>query len=230
LRENCAGASGSVQDLRRAARYSHRLHSIEARTDALVARAVLSMQHVGTDKPSSLTFDPSEAGVAIIDPTEVAIAQTVDVVVTPMKVAASRSQVWDRLMFYEQVDQRPPLHLRLLLPVPIRTIGDKSHIGDEARCLYEGGHLIKRITAVNPGRVYAFEVIEQALRVGGSMKLVGGEYRLDEGPSGVTVMTLSTRYTSSRRPRWLWRPIEAAVCHSFHRHILRAIRRNVEAR
>ena len=101
-------------------------------------------------------------------------------IVTQMKFTATADQVWQRLMFYEQLDQRPPLHLSLLLPVPIRTIGDKSHVGDEARCLYEGGHLIKRITAVDPGRVYAFDVIEQSLPVGGGMTLVGGEYRLDD--------------------------------------------------
>ncbi len=151
-----------------------------------------------------------------------------DAVATSMRIAASRASVWERLMFYEQLDQRPPLHLRLLLPVPIRTLGEKSHVGDEARCLYEGGHLIKRITAVEPGHRYAFDVIEQSLPIGGGMTLVGGEYRLDDQPLGATVVTLSTRYIGGRRPRWLWRPIEAAVCHSFHRHILGAIRRHVE--
>lgn len=176
----------------------------------------MSMQHAFDSEIAATTVEPS--------------VDNVETVATPMTFAASSVRVWDRLMFYEQLDERPPLHLRLLLPVPIRTIGDKTHVGDEARCLYEGGHLIKRITAVDPGRLYAFDVIEQALRVGGGMKLVAGEYRIDDGPSGSTVMTLSTCYSSARRPRWLWRPIEAAVCHSFHRHILRAIRRSVESR
>ncbi len=181
----------------------------------------MTPEPTATAKAGPLDLDSSQPHV---------VDRAVDVVATPMTIAAPRARVWERLMFYEQLDQRPPLHLRLLLPVPIRTIGEKSHVGDEARCLYEGGHLIKRITAVEPGRVYAFDVIEQSLPVGGGMRLVGGEYRLDEQQSGVTVMTLSTRYVSARRPRWLWRSIEAAVCHSFHRHILRAIRRNVEAR
>ena len=149
---------------------------------------------------------------------------------TELMIAAPAAVIWDRLMFYEQLDGRPPLHLRVLLPVPIRTEGDKSHVGDEARCVYEGGHLIKRITQIEPGRLYGFDVIEQALDVGGGMRLVGGAYTLDERAPGVTTVALSTRYTSTRWPRWLWRPVEAAVCHSFHRHILRAMRRGVEAR
>lgn len=150
-------------------------------------------------------------------------------IVTQMKFAATADQVWQRLMFYEQLDQRPPFHLRMLLPVPIKTIGDKSHVGDEARCLYEGGHLIKRVTEIEPNKRYAFEVTEQELELGGGMRLSGGEYVLEESSPGTTEVKLSTRYQSPRQPRWLWQPIEAAVCHSFHRHILRAMRRSVEA-
>ncbi len=192
----------------------------------------MSTQDVAHEE-SPISVDPFGGDVerrTSIELTTLAISPPTVSIATPMTFAATADQVWDRLMFYEQLDGRPPFHLRLLLPVPIRTIGDKSHVGDEARCVYEGGHLIKRITQIDRGRIYAFEVVEQALEVGGGMKLLGGEYRLDEITPGTTEVTLSTRYTSTKRPRWLWRPIEAAVCHSFHRHILRTMRRDVESR
>jgi hypothetical protein len=148
-------------------------------------------------------------------------------VATSMIFDAAPADVWERLLFYEQIDQRPPLHLRLLLPMPIETAGRKSQIGDEARCLYDSGYLIKRVTQVEPGRCYAFEVAEQALVVGGGMRLSGGEYLIHELARGRAEVRIVTRYASHRRPRWLWRPIERAVCHSFHRHILRAMRRSV---
>ena len=151
-------------------------------------------------------------------------------VATSMIFDATPADVWKRLMFYEQIEQRPPLHLRWLLPVPIETAGRKSEIGDEARCLYEGGYLIKRVTEVDPGRRYAFEVAEQALVVGGGMTLSGGEYLIHELARGRAEVRIVTRYASRRRPRWLWRPIERAVCHSFHRHILRAMRRKLGVR
>ena len=151
-------------------------------------------------------------------------------VATSMIFDAEPADVWDRLMFYEQIDQRPPLHLRLLLPMPIETAGRKSEIGDEARCLYQGGYLIKRVTQVEPRRRYVFEVAEQALVVGGGVKLSGGEYVIRELARGRAEVRIVTRYTSRRWPRWLWRPVERAVCHSFHRHILRAMRREVEVR
>jgi hypothetical protein len=146
---------------------------------------------------------------------------------TCMVFAATPAQVWERLIFYEQVELRPPLHLRLLLPAPIETVGPKSKVGDEARCLYEGGHLTKRITQVEPGLRYAFEVVEQSLAVGGGVRLAGGEYALRELEPGRVEVRATTHYRSPRRPRWAWRVIERAVCHAFHRHILRAMRRSL---
>ena len=151
------------------------------------------------------------------------------IVATTMIFDAPPARVWRGLRFYEEIDRRPPLHLRLLLPMPIETAGDKSRVGDEARCLYQGGYLVKRATAVEPERRYAFSVVEQALVVGSGVKLTGGEYTLRQLEPGGTEVELTTRYTSPRRPRWLWGPIERAVCHSFHRHLLRAIRREIEA-
>lgn len=149
---------------------------------------------------------------------------------TQMTFASSPERVWDGLMFYEQLEESPPFYLRWLLPVPIRTIGRKSVVGDEARCLYEGGHLIKRVTRVEPGALYAFAVIEQELDVGGGMRLSNGAYALRPAPNGGTHITTSTCYLSTRWPRWFWRPIEAQVCHVFHRHILRTMRAKIDAR
>jgi hypothetical protein len=150
-------------------------------------------------------------------------------IVTRMRFAASRAQLWGGLMFYEQIETRPPLHLRLLLPLPIRTEKSKAKVGDEVVCWYEGGHLLKRITQIDVGYHYAFEVAAQNLAIGAGLALSGGCYSLRELPSGDTEVAVTTRYTSIRRPRWLWQPIEAAVCHLFHRHLLSAMRGKVGA-
>ncbi|HZR79588.1 MAG TPA: SRPBCC family protein [Candidatus Binatia bacterium] len=149
-------------------------------------------------------------------------------VVTRIELDAPPEKVWERLLFYEQIDQPPPLHLRLLLPVPIETVGRKTEVGDEARCLYQGGYLVKRITELEPPRRYAFEVIEQRLHVGGGLRLSGGQYALRGLSPGRAEVEITTRYVSPKSPRWLWGPLEKAVCHSFHRHILRAMRQKAE--
>lgn len=149
-------------------------------------------------------------------------------VVTRMEFAATPERVWRGLMYYEQIEEVPPVHLRLLLPLPIRTEGSKSAVGDEAKCLYEGGYLRKRVTQVDPCRHYGFEVVEQNLALGAGLQLSGGCYTLLELPGGRTKVAVTTRYVSRRRPGWLWEPIEAIVCHLFHRHLLSAMRRKIE--
>jgi len=123
-----------------------------------------------------------------------------DVVTTQMVFNTPPARTWEQLMFYEQ-----------------------------ALCIYKEGHLIKRVTQVEPGRLYAFEVIEQDLAVGNGMRLSNGSYTMREISGGRTEVSLLTRYSSPKRPRWLWAPVEAAVCHLFHRHILSAMRRSLRA-
>ena len=156
------------------------------------------------------------------------VKQQTTSVVTRMNFAIPPEKVWEGLMFYEQIAKRPPLLLRLLLPVPIRTEGRKSEVGDLVTCHYVSGHLRKRGTHVTRERNYTFEVIEQNLSLGG-IRLAGGSYTLFPLPDGGTEVVLETRYHSAKRPRWLCARIEAVVCHLFHRHILRAMRSSLAA-
>ena len=150
-------------------------------------------------------------------------------VVTRMVFTAPPERVWKGLVFYEELGERPPLHLRLLLPVPIRNEGKVSDVGDEATCLYEGGHLLKRITKIEKGDLYEFEVAEQALSVGGGMRLSGGRYTLRGLSDGQTEVSVETRYLSRKWPRWFWKPLEKMVCHMFHRYLLGTMRRQIES-
>ena len=151
-------------------------------------------------------------------------------IVTQMSFAASPEEVWNGLVFYEQLGARPPWVLRLLLPVPIGTEGQISDVGDVTKCLYQGGHLLKRLTGIEPNRRYEFEVAEQELDVGGSMRLVGGRYSLHEIENGQTEVAVETRYVSPKWPRWFWRPLERLVCQWFHRYLLGTMRRAIESR
>lgn len=157
------------------------------------------------------------------------VKQPPTTVVTRMNFATSPEEVWEGLVFYEQIEKRPPLLLRVLLPVPIRAKGRKSEVDDEVTCQYVSGHLRKRVTRVTHGRSYAFEVIEQNLMLGRGIKLSKGSYTLRPLSDGGTQVLVETQYSSSKRTRWLRRRIEAFVCHSFHRHILTAMRNNLSS-
>ena len=56
-------------------------------------------------------------------------AGTREVVATRARVAGRPEQIWDGIMFYEDVPGRPAFPLRALLPAPVRTDGDKSRVG-----------------------------------------------------------------------------------------------------
>lgn len=150
-------------------------------------------------------------------------------VATRMTFHAPADRVWEGLVFYEELGGRPPWYLRLLLPVPIRNEGRVSEVGDEATCFYEGGRLLKRITRIDRGSLYEFEVAKQQLSIGGGMRLSGGRYSVRGLPDGRTEVEVQTRYWSGKWPRWFWRPLELMVCHWFHRYLLRSMRRKIDA-
>jgi hypothetical protein len=146
-----------------------------------------------------------------------------------MEVATDVERVWGGLALYEQLVDRPSPLLRLLLPRPVRAEGRKSEVGDVIRCIYDTGYLLKRVTRMDAPHNYEFDVVEQVLRVGGRIRLLGGRYTLRPIAADRTLVELETRFVSPRRPRWLWRSIEGMVCHMFHRHILRSMRSNLPA-
>ena len=148
-------------------------------------------------------------------------------VVTCRDFLAAPEAVWKALMFYEEVTERAPFFLRSLLPTPIGSEGCKSEVGSEVRCRYLKGNILKRVTRIVHGRSYSFDVVEQNLTLHGRIRVLGGDYLLYELAPNRTRVTLSTRYESPNQPRWLFGALEATVCHSFHRHILTAMRSTV---
>lgn len=145
---------------------------------------------------------------------------------TAMKLSAPPARAWEELVFYEQIEERPPLLLRWLLPEPVLAHGSKSRPGDESVCVYAGGRLFKKITSVEPGRLCAFEVVGQDLPIGGGIRLLRGSYELKPADDGGTWVRLTTVYASP----WpgLFAALEAAVCHAFHRFILGNLREKTE--
>ncbi len=100
-------------------------------------------------------------------------------------------------MFYEQIERKPPVYLRLLLPIPIRTEGRKSEVGDVATCLYRGWPLAQAgYRDRGEPSITSFEVVEQTRRLRpAAMRLSKGGYTLDrERADGGTDVSLETNY------------------------------------
>ena len=147
----------------------------------------------------------------------------VDRVDTTVHFDATPDAVWQGMLFYEEVPRRPMPLLRLFLPAPIRTQGEKTRVGATIECTYEGGYLEKRITAAEPAHFVRFDVLIQELGIEDSISMLGGSYRISPEGGGAEVV-LTTLYHGHLRPRWLWRPWEQFLAHRLHRHILDGMR------
>jgi len=138
---------------------------------------------------------------------------------TRVHLQATPEDAWREIVFYEEVPGHPPLPLRWFMPSPVRTEGAKSAVGSRVRCIYQSGHLVKRITVLDPPRLIRFDVLEQHLGIEGCAIAQGGSYKLYRNGDR-TGLILTTRYRAFLHPRWLWRPLEKLVAHQLHKHVL----------
>ena len=151
-----------------------------------------------------------------------------ETVETALHFQATPEEVWQGILFYEEVPRRPPWFLRIFLPRPIRTDGEKMRVGAIVLCAYDGGHLLKRITAVEPARLVRFDVLEQRLGVEDCVSMSRGSYAIRAAEDGSEIV-LTTHYRGHLRPRRLWRPLERSLAHRLHRHILDGMRATLAA-
>jgi hypothetical protein len=152
---------------------------------------------------------------------------TIEDVATTVRFNAVTETVWQGMLFYEEVPSRPMPLLRLFLPAPVRTEGEKTRVGATIACTYDGGYLEKRITAAERARFVRFDVLVQQLGVEDCISMTGGSYEMSDHPGG-SELVLTTRYRGHLRPRWLWRPLERFLAHRLHRHILDGMRAALE--
>ncbi len=152
----------------------------------------------------------------------------IEAVATTVHFEAAPEAVWQAMMFYEEVPRRPMPLLRMFLPAPIRTQGEKTRVGAIIECTYDGGYLAKRITEAEPARVVRFDVLVQQLGIEDCISMQGGSYDIREDGGGSEVV-LTTRYRGHLQPRWLWRPFEYFLAHRLHRHILDGMRDTLQA-
>ena len=144
-------------------------------------------------------------------------------IVTRRTIAAPVAQVWKSLKFYEEIKRQPPLLLRLFLPRPRQAIALSPAVGHETTLQYDGGYYARRVTTLDPPRLYEFEVVDQQLAADRGVRFEGGAFALAELAADRTELAVTTRYRSGLQPRWLARPVEAYVCRRLQAHLLDAI-------
>ncbi len=147
-----------------------------------------------------------------------------ETVATQVHRDVSPEVAWNLIMFYEEVPGRTPFLLRMFMPAPVRTEGKKTGVGARVRCIYKGGDLVKRITAIEPPRLIQFEVMDQRLGIEACAVALDGSYVVRRSENGTDIV-LTTRYAAYLHPRLLWIPLERLVTGQLHRHVLKGMRR-----
>jgi len=159
----------------------------------------------------------------VSDSTSTSSVAAIQSIVTHRAVAAPIAKVWNSLKFYEELDHKPPLLLRLLLPQPQRTLTSAKAVGDQTTLPYDGGHYSKQVTKLEPPHRYEFDVTEQRMRSDRGVLLLSGAYTLRALSATQTDLSITTRYSSAIRPRWLAEPVERHLCRRLQGHLLDAV-------
>jgi uncharacterized membrane protein YhaH (DUF805 family) len=164
-------------------------------------------------------------------------------VVTSVDVAAPPSVVWNRVVQFDRIQERPAWYFRAGIAYPIRaTIGG---IGPGAirRCEFSTGAFVEPITVWDEPRRLAFDVVEQpaplrelsiyskvyAPHINGYFNSTRGEFRLIPTAGGHTRLEGHTWYSVAIYPQGYWRATSEFLLHRIHLRVLRQVKRESES-
>jgi hypothetical protein len=131
---------------------------------------------------------------------------------------------WNAIMFYEEVKHEPPWILKVGLARPLYTVGRSSAAGDVKMCVYNKGHITKRVRQAKSPTLLEFDVIDQKIGYERDVRLVGGSFAFEALGADRTRATLTTEYEPLLRPRWVWLPFERIAVHTLHNHVLEGMK------
>ena len=151
------------------------------------------------------------------------------VVRTTARLTCEAQRAWNKVCFYEHIAIRPSWLLRTVLPVPVRTTGAYSAVGNVSRCLYsDGGYLTKQIRRIEAGQRIDFDIIEQTIRYAGRIALKGGTIRIEPGNDGTCSVEMTTHYELRSPLLSAVRFFIDRVVGAMHRIVIRDMRERLE--
>jgi len=153
------------------------------------------------------------------------------VVRTTARLTCEAQRAWNKVCFYEHIAIRPSWLLRTVLPVPLRTTGAYSAVGNVSRCLYsDGGYLTKQIRRIEVGQRIDFDIIEQTIRYAGKIALKGGTIRIEPSDDGTCSVEMTTHYELQSPLLLAVRFFIDRVVGTMHRIVIRDMRERLGAR
>jgi hypothetical protein len=163
-------------------------------------------------------------------------------VVTSVEVAAAPEIVWDRVVRFDEIQERPEWYFRAGIAYPIRATIDGTGEGAIRRCVFSTGAFVEPITTWDAPRRLAFDVVDQppplrelsiyskvyAPHIDGYFRSTRGEFRLIPIAGGHTRLEGHTWYSVAIYPQGYWRAMSELLLHRIHRRVLDQVKRESE--
>jgi uncharacterized membrane protein YhaH (DUF805 family) len=164
-------------------------------------------------------------------------------VVTSIDVAAPPAVVWNRVVKFDEIQERPAWYFRAGIAYPISATIAGSGPGAIRRCEFSTGAFVEPITVWDEPRRLAFDVVEQppplrelsiysnvyAPHINGYFSSTRGEFRLIPVAGGHTRLEGHTWYSVAIYPQGYWRATSEILLHQIHLRVLRQVKRESES-
>jgi len=159
-----------------------------------------------------------------------------------IEIDAAPERVWDLVIAFPAIAQRPGTLFRLGIAYPRSARIEGQGVGATRYCEFSTGAFVEPITAWEPARRLSFDVVaspapleELTFRGGvapahldGYLRPLRGEFRLIALPGGGTRLEGSTWYRLRMAPEAYWAAVTDYLIGRIHHRVLDHIRREVE--
>jgi hypothetical protein len=179
----------------------------------------------------------------VLAPVEKGLADPVRrVVMTAIEIDVPPEDVWEAVIAFPRIEDRPPWLFRLGIAAPLEAVIEGEGVGATRRCRFTTGDFVEPVTAWEPPARLAFDVTAQPspLReltfydevtpphLDGGMRSLHGEFRLVPLPGGRTRLEGRTWFEMRLHPAAFWTPWATSIVHAIHRRVLEHIEATAE--
>jgi len=163
-------------------------------------------------------------------------------VITVVEIQAAPERVWPHVVAFRPITEPPDLIFRLGIAAPQSARLDGQGVGSTRYCEFSTGAFVEPITAWEPARRLAFDVVRSPspLRelspyarvspphLDGYLRSRRGEFRLVPVSDGRTRLEGHTWYELEMAPEGYWQLLSDYLIHRIHDRVLNHIKREVE--
>lgn len=185
-----------------------------------------------------LALLPAAAGIEAAQPT----AGRWHEVLSAVEIAAPADRVWANVVAFPPLAEPTEWWYRAGLAYPRYASIEGTGVGAVRYCVFSTGAFVEPITAWEPGRRLAFDVVDSpppmrelspyhdvdAPHLDGYFRSRRGEFRLIPLPGGRTRLEGRTWYELDMAPAWYWEWVADRVIHAIHVRVLDHVKAEAE--